>query len=293
MQTLLYGAQIITQNEQDEIHKEGWILLEDDRIIGIGAGAPPEVPEGTVKRYLPGRVIMPGIVNIHTHVAQTPQEIAHDREAYGMTPVEYLFETGLAQQKLIAAHCVCVTENDVRLLAKNKVHVAHCPEVFFKAGYFAPVDLWHKYGVTYALGTDWVTLNPWTNMRIYLGCWRTLGGLDEQQAGAKLAFRKITMDAARLVGKEKEIGSLEVGKKADLIVMDAREPHLQPMYDLDIRSTLVWNATGNEVETVIIDGKTIVDGKRVLTVDETAATQEATAICHKYLARQLGAQNQL
>ena len=176
---------------------------------------------------------------------------------------------------------------------QKKVHVAHCPEVFFKAGYFAPVDLWHKYGVTYALGTDWVTLNPWTNMRIYLGCWRTLGGLDEQQAGAKLAFRKITMDAARLVGKEKEIGSLEVGKKADLIVMDAREPHLQPMYDLDIRSTLVWNATGNEVETVIIDGKTIVDGKRVLTVDETAATQEATAICHKYLARQLGAQNQL
>lgn len=448
MQTLLYGAQIITQNEQDEIHKEGWILLEDDRIIGIGAGAPPEVPEGTVKRCLPGRVIMPGIVNIHTHVggtlfkgltedikgafyglafpmerfitresmysismlgameavkfgstfiddlyhfpestaraaeelglrgiiaqkiydpdlqnlhnndyssvpgqaaqklqanvdlyetfngrgngrieigfaphatdtvpialakeiaatagkyhapvhthvAQTPQEIAHDREAYGMTPVEYLFETGLAQQKLIAAHCVCVTENDVRLLAENKVHVAHCPEVFFKAGYFAPVDLWHKYGVTYALGTDWVTLNPWTNMRIYLGCWRTLGGLDEQQAGAKLAFRKITMDAARLVGKEKEIGSLEVGKKADLIVMDVREPHLQPMYDLDIRSTLVWNATGNEVETVIIDGKTIVYGKRVLTVDETAATQEATAICHKYLARQLGAQNQL
>ena len=169
-----------------------------------------------------------------------------------MTPVEYLFETGLAQQKLIAAHCVCVTENDVRLLAENKVHVAHCPEVFFKAGYFAPVDLWHKYGVTYALGTDWVTLNPWTNMRIYLGCWRTLGRLDEQQAGAKLAFRKITMDAARLVGKEKEIGSLEGGKKADLIVMDAREPHLQPMYDLDIRSTLVWNATGNEVELSLI-----------------------------------------
>lgn len=71
MQTLLYGAQIITQNEQDEIHKEGWILLEDDRIIGIGAGAPPEVPEGTVKRCLPGRVIMPGIVNIHTHVGGT------------------------------------------------------------------------------------------------------------------------------------------------------------------------------------------------------------------------------
>ena len=71
MQTLLYGAHIITQNEQDEIHKEGWILLEDDRIIGIGAGAPPEVPEGTVKRCLPGRVIMPGIVNIHTHVGGT------------------------------------------------------------------------------------------------------------------------------------------------------------------------------------------------------------------------------
>lgn len=71
MQTLLYGAQIITQNEQDEIHKEGWILLEDDRIIGIGAGAPPEVPEGTVKRCLPGRVIMPGIVNIHTNVGGT------------------------------------------------------------------------------------------------------------------------------------------------------------------------------------------------------------------------------
>ena len=64
MQTLLYGAQIITQNEQDEIHKEGWILLEDDRIIGIGAGAPPEVPEGTVKSRLhKAREVLHGLLS--------------------------------------------------------------------------------------------------------------------------------------------------------------------------------------------------------------------------------------
>lgn len=227
---------------------------------------------------------------LHTHVAQKNQEVAHDREVYGLTPVEYLLETGLAGPELVAAHCVCLTESDAALLGSHHIPVAHCPEVFFKGGgSFTPVRLWQENGVDYGLGTDWVSLNPWSNMRTYLGCWRTIGGYDEQEISARLAFRKATIDAARLIGKADQIGSLECGKKADFFIMNLQKPYLQPLHDLDILSTIIWNATGTEIETVYIDGVPVVKDGRVTTVDEESTMQEATEISRHYLARQLEA----
>lgn len=156
-----------------------------------------------------------------------------------------------------------------------------------KRGIFPPTRKWHENNIFFALGTDWVSMNPWDNMRFYITGWRGFGGFNENEVNARLAFKKSTIDAARLIGKEKEIGSLEVGKKADLIIMNASLAHLQPMYDRDILATIVWNATGSEVETVMIDGNIIVDGGEVKTVDEQLVIREATQIANLYLNRQL------
>lgn len=441
--TLFYGGHIITENDQDEIYQKGWVLVENDRIIGIGEGDPPEVDGEVERRNVQGHVVMPGFVNIHTHVggtifkalsenlensfygfcfpmerfltpesmhaismvgameavkfgstfindmyhyphstakavgdlgmrgiisgkiyepdfcrlqyndytpipgqaeeklgvnvdliekyhktydrriecgfgphatdtvsiplakrirdladhygvrihthvSQKTQEVEHDLEAYGMRPVEYLLETGLAGPDLTAAHCVLLTDHDAELLQKHHIHVAHCAEVFLKTGMFADVKKWYDHDVYYALGTDWVTLNPWTNMRFYLAGWRTLGGIDRKYSNASQAMRRATIEAARFIGKGDELGSLEVGKKADLLVLDVRQPHLTPMYD-DVIATLVFNATGNEVETVMIDGRIVVDNFKVQTVDEMSAMEEASEYCKFYLKKQLEA----
>lgn len=226
-------------------------------------------------------------VRIHTHVAQKEQEVAYDKAAYGLTPVEYLVETGLAGNKLTAAHCVYLVENDAKLLSETGTRVSHSPEMMLKRGNFPDVNMWHRNYITFALGTDWVTMNPWTNMRFYITGWRGYGDFDEDDVNANLAFKKCTIDAARLIGKEDLIGSLEKGKKADVIIMDLSGAHLQPMYDRDILSTIVWNATGTEVETVLIDGHYVVKDGDVVTVDEKAVIEEAVAIARSYLARQL------
>ena len=173
------------------------------------------------------------------------------------------------------------------LLQKHHIHVAPCAEVFLKIGVFADVKKWYDHDIYYALGTDWVALNPWTNMRFYLAGWRT-GGIDRKYSNASQAMRRATIEAARFIGKGDELGSLEVGKKADLLVLDVRQPHLTPMYD-DVIATLVFNATGNEVETVMIDGRIVVDNFKVQTVDEMSAMEEASEYCKFYLKKQLEA----
>lgn len=226
-------------------------------------------------------------VRIHTHVAQKQQEVDRLKEVYGLTPVEYLVETGFAGETLTAAHCIYLTENDAKILGETNTRVSHSPEMMLKRGYFPNVKLWQENHLFYALGTDWVSMNPWDNMRFYISGWRAFGGFDENEVNARLAFKKCTIDAARLIGKENEIGSLEKGKKADVIIMDLSGAHLQPMYDQDVLATLVWNATGHEVETVLIDGRYVVKNGIVVTVDEKDVVREASDIAHSYLTRQL------
>lgn len=116
-------------------------------------------------------------------------------------------------------------------------------------------------------------MDPWDNMRFAIGGSR-ISGCQDEQINSHKAFRMSTIDAAKYLGLDSIIGSVEPGKRADLIIVDINKAHLQPAYD-DVISTLVYNANCNDVETVMIDGQVIVEGGTIKTVDEKEVIKEA------------------
>lgn len=214
-------------------------------------------------------------VGLHIHVAQKDKELEYLKEAYGLSPVEYLKEVGYAGSNLIAAHCTLSSASDIQLLKKTETNLAHCPEIVLKRGVYPLIKEIYASGLKIGLGTDWLTMNPWSNMRAAIYGARSRG-CDEDSSNAKKTFKMATIGAAKVAGKEDSIGSLEIGKKADIITMNLNLSHMQPIYD-DIIASIVYNATGSEISTVIIDGKTIVKDGNVTTVDESAIIKEAVA----------------
>ena len=100
------------------------------------------------------------------HVAQSEREVALVRESYGLTPVDFLKETGLLGKNLVGAHCIYTTDSDIKLLAKSGAHMAHCTEGLGRHSEFPPTKKMFDAGVHIVLGTDWLTMDPWTNMRM-------------------------------------------------------------------------------------------------------------------------------
>ena len=215
-------------------------------------------------------------VGFHTHVAQKPQEVQFLRESIGMTPVEYLCETGLMGEDLTAAHCIYTGDRDIRLLAKGGCMVAHCAEMSGKRGNLMPVQKMYAAGVKVGLGTDWVTMDPWTNLRTAIVVDR-IGGCSLEEMNARLALRRATIEPARHLGLGEEIGSLEPGKKAS--------PSLRPIFD-DPAATIAYNAGRGDVELVMVDGEILVEDHRLLRCEEAElladGQQVAEEIYRKY-----------
>lgn len=215
-------------------------------------------------------------VGFHTHVAQKPQEVAFLKETYGLTPVEYLWETGLMRQNLTAAHCVYTTDNDIRLLAEGGCTVAHCAEMSGKRGNLMPVKKMYDAGVKVSFGTDWVTMDPWTAMRTAIIVDR-IGGCGLDDINARIALRKSTIDPAIHLGLGDKIGSLETGKQADIILVDLDTPRLRPVFDAPI-PTLVYNANGADVDTVMVAGEILVQNKTLLKANMAELLQDAQQV---------------
>ena len=223
-------------------------------------------------------------VGFHTHVAQKPQEVQFLRESIGMTPVEYLCETGLMGEDLTAAHCIYTDHRDIQLLAKGGCMVAHCAEMSGKRGNLMPVQKMYAAGVKVGLGTDWVTMDPWTNLRTAIVVDR-IGGCSLEEMNARLALRRATIEPARHLGLGEEIGSLEPGKKADLLLLDLASPSLRPIFD-DPAATIAYNAGRGDVELVMVDGEILVEDHRLLRCEEAElladGQQVAEEIYRKY-----------
>ena len=223
-------------------------------------------------------------VGFHTHVAQKPQEVQFLRESIGMTPVEYLCETGLMGEDLTAAHCIYTGDRDIQLLAKGGCMVAHCAEMSGKRGNLMPVQKMYAAGVKVGLGTDWVTMDPWTNLRTAIVVDR-IGGCSLEEMNARLALRRATIEPARHLGLGEEIGSLEPGKKADLLLLDLASPSLRPIFD-DPAATIAYNAGRGDVELVMVDGEILVEDHRLLRCEEAElladGQQVAEEIYRKY-----------
>ncbi len=209
-------------------------------------------------------------MGIHVHLSESESEIKQIREKYGCTPIEMAEKNGLFDVNCIAAHCVQITDDDIKILKDKKVNVVTNPASNMKLGNgFAPVKKLLDAGVNVCLGTDGAASNNSLNMfhemsllaLIHKGVYR-----NPQCVSARETFRIATINGAKALGLEKEIGSIEVGKKADLAILDLENPSLMPTNDLI--AGLSYSANGSEVDTVIIDGKITMEGRKLLTMDE-------------------------
>jgi cytosine/adenosine deaminase-related metal-dependent hydrolase len=196
---------------------------------------------------------------LHTHASEQAAEIAVVRRERGMDNISYFHKLGLCGPRSTLAHCVHATTEERMILARSGTHVAHCPSSNLKLGSgIAPVPEMLAEGISVALGADGAPCNNDLDAFVELGLAALLHKPRVGPAGmtALQALELATLGGARALGLEKEIGSLEPGKRADLIVVDVRAPHTTPRFDPV--STLVYSARSSDVRHVIVDGRVLV-----------------------------------
>jgi 5-methylthioadenosine/S-adenosylhomocysteine deaminase len=214
------------------------------------------------------------------HLSESEHEVTQLREKYGRTPVEHLAEIEFLGPKLIADHCVAVTEKDIGLLKAFDVKVAHNPESNMKlASGIAPVPELLSRGITVGIGTDSCASN--NNLDLFqemdtAAKLHKVQTLDPTVMDAPTVVRMATIDGARVLGLEDQIGSLERGKKADIIIIDIRQPHLVPMYN--VYSHLVYAVSGHDVVTAIVNGHVLMEDRVLITLDVDTVMEDVNRI---------------
>jgi len=220
------------------------------------------------------------------HVAETQSEMDTMQEKYNKTPVSHLADIGVLSPLLLACHCVALTEKDIDLLASFDAKVSHNPESNMKlASGIAPVPRLMEAGVCVGLGTDGATSNNNIDMFLEMDAAAKIhkvNMLDPTVMNAKTVLKMATSDAAKALGIDKVTGSLEPGKKADVIVIDTHKPHLTPMYSL--HSHLVYAAGGNDVATSVINGRVVMENRRLLTLDVAKVMADVNQIAKEIKA---------
>ena len=213
---------------------------------------------------------------VHVHSSETRAEMDQVRARHAGTPTEVLRRTGLLHDRLVCAHGVHLTPDDIDLLAASGASVAHCPASNLKlASGVAPVAAMTRAGVRVGLGTDGAAsandLDLWQAMRLAAYVQKGVSG-DATCLPAAQVLRMATIDGAAALGIDHLVGSIEVGKRADLIVLDASAPSLHPVHDPV--SAVANAATRAEVRHVLVDGRVVVDDRRLTTVDVAAVLAE-------------------
>jgi 5-methylthioadenosine/S-adenosylhomocysteine deaminase len=218
------------------------------------------------------------------HVAETKRELNDSREKNGTTPVQYLDKLGILGPDVLAAHCIFVDETDRKILAQRQVGCVHNPSSnMMLASGVSPVPELRAAGVAVGLGTDGPAgsnndLDLMEEMDVAAKL-QKIAKMDPQALGAKAVVEMATIEGARALHMEKEIGSLEAGKKADIILIGLDAPNAVPMYDF--YAQLAYALKGSNVETVIIGGRVVMRDKKLLTVDEPAAIAKAREFKNK------------
>ena len=203
------------------------------------------------------------------HVAETQGEVDEIQQKYGKGPVEHLLSLGILGPHLIADHCVHLNEKDIKILAENSVKVVHNPESNMKlASGIAPIPEMLANHITVGLGTDGCASNNnldlFTEMDMAAKLHK-IHTLDSTVLDALTMLRMATIEGAKVLGIGDITGSLEIGKKADVIIVDLKKPHLTPMYNP--YSHLVYAARGNDVSHSIINGRLVMEERELLTID--------------------------
>ncbi len=221
-------------------------------------------------------------MKVNIHLSESRKEVSDIKKKYGVTPIALAERAGLFNNRSIAAHCVHVTKEDMDILKRNQVTVATNPVSNMKLGNgFAPLPRFMEQGINVALGTDGAASNNTLNMFHELSVLTLIHKGVTQKAqciSAKEGLYMMTMAGAKAMGKEYEIGSVETGKKADLILLDTSRTSFIPRNDYI--ANLAYSCNGSEVMTVIVNGKILMEDREVKTLDrekiiyETERTME-------------------
>ncbi len=206
------------------------------------------------------------------HLAETQTEVKQIQEQYSTTPVRYLDSLGILDKDTVCIHCVWVDEEEIEILAKSGAKVSTCPQSNMKLGSgIAPLKKMLDSGISVGLGTDGCasnnTLDLFSEMDICAKLHK-IKDIDPTALPAKTVLDMATIGGASVLGMSDDIGSLSPGKKADIILLNLMQPHLQPFYHPDL---LVYAASGADVSTVIIDGKLVMRDRKILTFDADQA----------------------
>ena len=226
-------------------------------------------------------------VGIHTHVAESRDEVDRIVRKYGKRPVEHLDAIGFLGPEVLAAHCVWLTSHEISIIRERGVKPVHNPVSNMKiACGIAPVPEMLAAGIPVALGTDGAASNNSLDLlgeMKFAALLNKVGKLDPTVMPAPTVLEMATINGARALGLGDEIGSLEVGKKADVLLIDLKRPHFTPLHN--VISHVVYNAVGSDVDTVIVDGKIIMQGREVLTLDEAKVLEDAQRAAEDLLDR--------
>jgi 5-methylthioadenosine/S-adenosylhomocysteine deaminase len=227
-------------------------------------------------------------VGLTMHISETQHELAVSRRRFGRTDVQYLAETGFLGPDVLAVHCVHLDRDDIRTIRDHDVRVSHNPTSnMFLASGVAPVPDMLATGITVGLGCDGPASNNNHNMVEALKFAALLHKVrrdDPTAITAEQSLEMATIGGARALGLDHEIGSLEPGKKADIVVADlatslAAAPIHHPV------SSLVYSATGHEIDTVIVDGHVTVDGGEFVAIDAASVLRETQAAADNLVER--------
>ncbi|MEW6162638.1 MAG: amidohydrolase family protein [Nitrospirota bacterium] len=222
-------------------------------------------------------------VPIHIHLSETRWEVEEIRKRYSMMPVEYLDSLGFLDERVLAAHCVWLTDSEIKILAQRGVGVSHCIESNLKlSSGIAPVVKMLKAGVKVTFGTDGAASNNDLNIlsemstaaKLHKACSEDPTALD-----AETALLMATRWGAEVLGLGRVTGSIEEGRAADLVMADLNKPHLTPIYN--IYSHIVYSMRPSDVEMVMVDGRVVVNDGKLTTADESEILYKAKEWCKK------------
>ncbi|MFH0906688.1 MAG: amidohydrolase [bacterium] len=208
---------------------------------------------------------------LSSHISETKSEVDYSLKNYKQRPIEVLNKYGILDNNTILAHCCWLNKNEIRILSESGASAVHCPVSNMKlADGFMPLLEMIKLGVNVGLGTDSPSSN--NNLDMFEEMKMTAlihkgNNLDPTIISAQRVLDMATINGAIALNMEKQIGSLEIDKKADIIIIDFEQSHLIPVYNPV--SHLIYSARGSDVETVIINGKIIMEDKKIKNINES------------------------
>lgn len=226
-------------------------------------------------------------VGVHTHLAESREMFKEFEKRHGCSEVEFLDKLGFFKGHVLAAHCINLSEADRHVLAERHVDAVYVPVANMKLGLgVAKIMELNRLNVNVALGTDGPagnnTLDMFETMKVG-ALLQKLVHSNPEVLSAYEVLRMATINGAKALNLEKDVGSLEVGKKADILLIDFSKPHLKPLHD--VYASIVYSARGSDVDTVIVDGKILMENRQVKTLDELAVMEKAERHAAELLSR--------